>query len=47
MIRAVDFAEFVEKEYNNDPVKMVDAFEPEVAEAAEQHKSGQRGGRPG
>jgi hypothetical protein len=30
----VDFAEFVEKEYNNDPVKMVDAFEPEVAEAA-------------
>ncbi|MBT41116.1 MAG: hypothetical protein CMF12_01195 [Idiomarina sp.] len=30
----MDFAEFVEKEYNNDPVKMVDAFEPEVAEAA-------------
>jgi|TARA_R100001509_G_scaffold114859_2_gene69980 hypothetical protein len=30
----VDFAEFVEKEYLNDPVRMVDAFDAEIAQAA-------------
>lgn len=30
----MDFAEFVEKEYLNDPVRMVDAFDAEIAQAA-------------